>query len=449
MPEQNDLIFSTPAMAATFSAQAHVSAMLAFEAGLARAEARAGIIPGEAASTIADSCRTELFDIEAIFKETATAGTPAIPLVKMLTDQIEGDGRKFVHWGATSQDVIDTALMLQMQEGLNLLEKALLGLGAGCAALAQQHRVTLMAGRTLLQQALPITFGLKAARWLGLVTRQVTALRECQTQSLALQLGGAAGTLAALGDKGPEVIAYLAEELRLPAPELPWHTERDRVASIACALGIVAGAMSKIAVDIVLLAQTEIGEVAEGAARGKGGSSAMPQKRNPVDATLALGAARLAVGVVPTILAGMSQEHERAVGGWQAEWAALPQLFCYTAKAVEGVRSAVDGLEIDVARMLSNLDLTKGLIMAESLTIALAPKLGRPASFKLVEALGKQVVESGRELHQIAQEDEQVQAALSPQELATALEPGRYLGSTEVFIDNALGAYHKLLAAGS
>lgn len=444
MPEPNISLFTTPAMAAAFSSEAFVRSMLEFEAALARAEARAGVIPPEAAQKIAAACQVELFEVRTIFEEAASTGTPAIPLVKMLTARVEGEGQKFVHWGATSQDVIDTALMLQMQAGLKLLEDDLWGVGAACAELAQRHRVTLMAGRTLLQQALPITFGLKAARWLGLATRQVIALRERRERSLAVQLGGAAGTLAALGDKGLEVAGYLAEELGLPAPDLPWHTERDRIAEIAASLGITAGAMAKIAGDLTLLAQTELGEATEGAGTGKGGSSAMPQKRNPVDATLARAAARLAVGVVPVILAGMEQEHERAAGSWQAEWAALPELFRYTAKAGAGVRNALEGLEVDEKRMEANLNLTHGLVMSEALTMALAKKIGRPEAFKLVETLAKQVGTSGQELRQVAGQNGQVLAALSPEELEQALDPAHYLGSAMTFIDRAITAYQKL-----
>jgi len=263
-------------------------------------------------------------------------------LVRLLTARVAAEGRDFVHWGATSQDAIDTATVLQMRDGLLLLEGDLFRLGAACAALADGRRRTLMAGRTLLQQALPIPFGLKAARWLGLVTRQVRALRD-QRWALALQFGGASGTLAALGDQGLRVAELLAAELALALPDLPWHAERDRVAGIAAAVGVTAGAMAKVAQDVVLLAQTEVGEAAEARAPGKGGSSAMPQKRNPVDATLALAAARLAVGQVPVILAAMTQEHERAVGGWQAEWAAIPDLFRFAGGAAARRRGGARG----------------------------------------------------------------------------------------------------------
>ncbi len=443
-PEPSDLLFSTPRMSAIFSPEAHVRGMLAFEAALAHAQARAGMIPQEAANAIAASCRVELFDVAALYREAAVAGTPAIPLVRMLTARVVGDAQKFVHWGATSQDAIDTALMLQMRDGLDLLVAALLDVCTACALLTEQYRSTLMAGRTLLQQALPITFGLKAARWLAFATRQVQALIERRERSLAVQLGGAAGTLASLGDRGLRVVELLAEELGLPVPDLPWHTERDRIAEIASALGIVAGAMAKIASDLVLLAQTEVGEVSEGTAPGKGGSSAMPQKHNPVDAISALASARLAIGVVPVILSAMAQEHERAAGGWQAEWAAIPNLFRFTASAVERVRSAVVDLQINSTRMRANLDLVGGLNMAESLTMALAPHIGKPEAQRLVQAICDQAIKSGQDLRQMALTNEQVRNILSPEEIDRALDPTEYLGSTDVFIDRALEAYRAI-----
>ncbi len=444
MSEPIEALFSTPTMSAIFSPRAHVRSMLVFEAALARAEARVGIIPLEAASVIATNCREELFDIAALYREAVASGTPAIPLVRMLTARIEGDAQKFVHWGATSQDAIDTALMLQMRDGIDHLLTELLSVCTACAMLAEQHRHTLMAGRTLLQQALPITFGLKAARWLALATRQVRALRERRDRALAVQLGGAAGTLASLGDNGLQVVEFLAEELKLPAPDLPWHTERDRTAEIATTLGIIAGAMAKIASDVALLAQTEVGEVSEGTAPGKGGSSAMPQKRNPVDATGAIASAHLAVGMVPVILSTMTQEHERAVGGWQAEWAAIPDLFRFTASAVERIRSALVDLQVDPVHMRANLDLTGGLIMAESLTMALAPHVGRPEAYHIVQTACNQVIEAGVDLRQAALADVQVRAILSPEEFDGALDPSRYLGSTDVFINRALKAYREV-----
>lgn len=444
MAEQRDFFFSTTGMAEVFSPEAQVRAMLAFEAALARAEARAGVIPHEAAIAIADRCQGELFEVEALYREAAVAGTLAIPLVRRLTALVNGAARNFVHWGATSQDAIDTALMLQMRTGLDQLVEGLLGVCAACAAHVEQHRHTLIAGRTLLQQAVPITFGLKAARWLDLTARQVQMLREDRQRLLVVQLGGAAGTLAALGTHGPQVVALLAEELGLEAPGLPWHTERDRVARIAASLGIVAGAMAKIAEDVLLLAQTEIGEAAEAPSPGRGTSSALPQKHNPIAATFAAASARLAVGAVPVILSAMAQEHERAAGSWQAEWSALPNLFRYTAGAVWHIREAVGGLQIDAARMQANLDQAGGLLMAESLTMALAPQLGRPAAQRLVQAVCEQVISSGSSLRQVALMDAGVQAVLEPEAIERALDPRSYLGSADTWMNRALEAYRQI-----
>ncbi|MEA2527035.1 MAG: 3-carboxy-cis,cis-muconate cycloisomerase, partial [Thermomicrobiales bacterium] len=363
----DDGFFSTPEMIAAFSSEAHVRQMLAFEAALARAQARAGIIPSEAAEAIAAACRVETFDIASLYREAALAGTVAIPLVRMLTERVDGDAKRYVHWGATSQDAIDTALVMQMREGLDHILGNLLPVAAVCASLAERHRRTPMVGRTLLQQALPITFGLKAARWLGMLTRQVGRLRELRKRALVVQFGGAAGTLASLGDEGLRVTDLLADELGLTVPDLPWHAERDRIAEVAAALGVLAAGMAKIATDVLLLRQTEVGELSEVVVPGKGGSSAMPHKRNPVDATMALASARLAIGTVPVILGAMAQEHERAAGGWQAEWEALPNLFRYTASTVSRVREALEGIVVDPERMRANLELTGGSVMAEAL----------------------------------------------------------------------------------
>jgi 3-carboxy-cis,cis-muconate cycloisomerase len=358
-------LFTTTAMATVFSPRAHVEQMLRFEAALARATARAGIAPDAAADTIAAHCRVELYDVDAIYAEAATAGTLAIPLVRMLTERVEESARGWVHRGATSQDAIDTALVLQMRDGLALLITDLRALCDILAALAERHRDTLMVGRTLLQQAMPITFGLKAARWLALASRQLVALDTVRADTLTLQFGGAAGTLDALQARGLDVASHLAEELGLALPDLPWHAERDRIANVAASLAVAAGSMQKIAGDIVLLAQTEVGEVAEAAAPGKGGSSSMPHKRNPVDAIAAIAAARLALAIAPTLMSGLAQEHERAAGAWQTEWAAIPELFGYTAGAVARTRRSLDGLEVDTDRMSKNLSSGGGASLAE------------------------------------------------------------------------------------
>jgi 3-carboxy-cis,cis-muconate cycloisomerase len=441
-------MFTTAPMSNIFSPRAHVQRMLDFEAALARAEAAAGVIPPEAAEAIAAACRADLYVVDALYAQAVEAGTPAIPLVRMLTRQVAEPGGAFVHYGGTSQDAIDTALMLQMRDGLALLDADLLDICEACARLAEQHRDTLMPGRTLLQQALPITFGLKAARWLALMCRQVEALRACRDRSLALQFGGAAGTLAALGDSGMHVAELLAQDLDLPLPDLPWHAERDRVANLACALGVTAGAVSKVAGDIVLLAQTEVGEATEASAPGKGGSSALPQKRNPVDSMLALAASRLALGHVPVVLSAMQQEHERAAGAWQVEWEAIPNLFCYTAAAVSPLRSAVQGLQPNPERMRQNLDVSHGLLMSEALMMALAARVGRPEAQSIVQSAGERAVKENRALRDVALADEQILAHLSPEDIERALDPAHYLGSTGAFIDRALEAYRALSSGG-
>jgi 3-carboxy-cis,cis-muconate cycloisomerase len=448
-------LFTSPAMAELFTPHAMVAAMLRVEAALARALAVPDDIDDDVVSAIADACRVELYDVDAIFAESATAGTPVIPLVRMLRERVDAKARDYVHWGATSQDVVDTAMVLQMREGIELLVRDLRGAAENAAALAEKHRHTVMAGRTLGQQAAPITFGLKAARWYALIMRQARALDALRsgapgpqsdrsvdaiTPALPLQFGGAVGTLAAFGNAGLAIAANLSAELELPLPELPWHAERDRIATVAATLGVVAGAMSKIASDIALLSQTEIGELSEGAQPGKGGSSAMPQKRNPVDAVSALAAARLAIALVPTLLAG-DHEHERAIGAWQAEWVAIPHIFGHTAGATSHVRQALASLEVHEDRMRRNLDLAGGTLMAEALTGAIAAKLGRHEAQRIVKAECDRALRDGITLEEAAVEDTCTAGVLSREEIEQALDPTRYLGSASDLIDVALSGW--------
>lgn len=441
----SDGFFATPEMRSVFSPEAQIRWMLGFEAALARAEAEAGVIPRAAAEAIGAACRVELFDLDGLYREATLAGTLAIPLVRVLTERVEGEAKRYVHWGATSQDAVDTALVLQMRDGFELILGDLLLIAGGLATLAEQHRATPMVGRTLLQQALPMTFGLKAARWLGVVTRQIERLREVRQRALVVQFGGATGTLASLNNHGLQVAELLAGELGLAVSDLPWHAERDRIGEVAAALGVLAGGMAKIAADILLLRQTEVGEVTEQPVSGKGGSSAMPHKRNPVDATFALAAARLAIGDVSVVLGAMAQEHERGAGGWQAEWEAVPRLFCHSAGAVARVREAVEGLVVEPERMRANLELTGGAVMAESLTMSLAAHLGRPEAFRLVQDLSERARVASTDLRSIARADEGVRTHLSVEEIDRAFDPQSYLGSTDAFIDRALAGYRKVV----
>lgn len=449
MSDPTEALFTTPEMAAIWSGEAQVREMLAFEAALARAEARAGVIPADAAEAIAAACQVEAFDVTALYHEAASAGSAAIPLARMLTERVASGARGFVHWGATSQDVLDTAMVLQMRVGLDLLSSRLLAVGAECASLAERYRDTPMVGRTVMQQALPITFGLKAARWLALTTRQIRRLGEARTHISVVQFGGAAGTLASLGSAGSRVTDLLAEELGLATPDLPWHTERDRVADVAGALGVVAGSLAKIAHDLVLMAQTEVGEATEAPRPGKGGSSAMPQKRNPVDAMMALAASRLALGALPIVFDAMAQEHERAAGGWQAEWGAIPALFRYTAGTVERTRSALDGLVVDTESMRANLERSGGMMMAESLTMALATRIGKHEAYQLVRAATERARSAAIDLQQAAQKDKRIKATLTADEIAAAFDPTGYLGSADVYITRALDDFRALRASTS
>ncbi|MDR7521928.1 MAG: 3-carboxy-cis,cis-muconate cycloisomerase [Armatimonadota bacterium] len=437
-------MFTSPEMAAVFSGPSLVQKMLDFEAALARAQAAAGLVPQAAAEAIAAACRADRFDVPSLYRDAAAAGTLVVPLVRALTGLVGGDARRCVHWGATSQDVMDSAMVLQMRDGLDLLERRLLEVAGRCADLAERHRRTPMAGRTLLQHAVPITFGLKAARWLAMTTRLVGRMREVRARVLAVQLGGAAGTLASLGSQGVRVMELLARELDLAVPDLPWHAERDRLGEIAGLLGLVASAMAKVATDIALLCQTEVGEVSTGAQAASGRSSTMPQKRNPVEAVAAVACARLAIGLVSVLLAAGVQEHERAAGGWQAEWEAVPALFQRTAAAAEWVWRALGGLRIDPERMRVNLDQAHGLIMAEALTTALIPSVGRDEAYQIVQRLCDRAVGSGAALRDVAGSDPQIRAILSPQAIEQALDVAGYLGSAEAFVDRALDGFRRL-----
>jgi 3-carboxy-cis,cis-muconate cycloisomerase len=429
-----------------FSPRAHVEQILRFEAALARAQAQAGLVPKAAAAEIEAACRIEQFDVDAIERDAALAGTVAIPVVQQLIAHTSGGAGGYVHWGATSQDAIDTALMLQMRDGLDALTAELRRIGNVAAALAGSHRRSVMPGRTLLQQAVPITFGLKAGRWLAATTRQLRTIQALRSGALVLQFGGAAGTLAALGDRGDTVAKLLAEELGLALPDLPWHAERDRPASIVAALGVTAGLMAKIAGDLVLLAQTEVGEVAERAAPGNGGSSAMPQKHNPMNAVSAIAAARRAIGVVPVVLSGMHQEHERGAGGWQTEWTAIPDVFRHTVHAAAHVASALTSLDVRTDRMRSNLDAAAGTLMSESLATALATRLGRPEAMRLVGELGERARRERITLREAAQLDSRVSAILDLATLDRALDPASYLGNSDQLIDRALGLWREISA---
>ncbi|NEX62020.1 3-carboxy-cis,cis-muconate cycloisomerase [Noviherbaspirillum galbum] len=434
-------MFSTDAMRAVFSAEACVQGMLDFEAALAHAEAACGVIPASAAEPIAARCRQEHLNLPALGRAAASAGNLAIPLVKQLTADVaahDKEAAKYVHWGATSQDAIDTGLVLQLRQALDLIDQDLRRLGDALAALAQAHRDTTMIGRTWMQHALPATFGLKAAGWLDGVQRHQERFSALRARVLALQFGGAAGTLASLGGEGLRVAQALADRLQLALPAMPWHTQRDRIAEVAAIAGMLTGSLGKMARDVSLLMQTDVAEASEPAAQGRGGSSTMPHKRNPVACAAALTAAARVPGLVATVLSGMVQEHERALGGWQAEWDSLPEILQLTAGALAQMADTMAGLSVDAARMRANVDITHGLVMAEAVTLALGARMGRMEAHKLVEAACRRAVADGLDLKDALGREPALKDIIAAGDLDRLLDPAQYLGQAAAFTDRVL-----------
>ncbi|UDM52508.1 3-carboxy-cis,cis-muconate cycloisomerase [Cupriavidus sp. MP-37] len=449
-----DPISGSPAVLDIFSDAGTVQRMLAVEAALARAEAQCGVIPAAAAAAITEVCReVGAIDRDALAQAAVNSGNLAIPLVRQLTAAVaarDAEAARFVHWGATSQDIIDTALVLQLADALRVLDADLVRLGEACAALATAHRATPMVARTWLQHALPTTFGCKAAGWLDALRRDLTRLDAARAQARALQFGGAAGTLASLGDAAPAVAAALARELGLVAPVLPWHAQRDRVVDVATTLGMLTGTLGKMARDISLLMQTEVAEVAEPAAPGRGGSSTMPHKRNPVGCAAVLAASVRVPPLVATMLSGMVQEHERALGGWQAEWDTLPQIVTLAAGALCRMGEVVAGLQVDAARMRANLDLTRGLILSEAAMLALGDCIGRLPAHKLVENASRRAVEQGTSLRDalaaMLHEDPAHAGLLDAAALDRLADPANYAGQSVQFADAAVAAWREAVA---
>jgi 3-carboxy-cis,cis-muconate cycloisomerase len=436
-------MLSSAAMRAVCDDVACLQHMLDFEAALARAEVAAGVIPASAAEPIAAACRAKSFDPGALAESARLSGNLAIPLVKALTAavaKVDTEAAGYVHWGATSQDVIDTATMLTLRAGSDVLLADIDRAIAGFARLAVRHRYTAVVARTWLQHALPMPFGLKLAEYAAALQRSRARLRRLGREALALQFGGAAGTLAALGDQGLRVAERLAEGLQLPLPEAPWHTHRDRIAEAASVLAIVAGTCGKIARDVQLMMQTDVAEAFEPAGEGRGGSSTMPHKRNPVATATALAAANMAPNLAATIFAAQVQDHERSAGPWHAEWPTLPALLLVTSGALAAIVELAEGLEIDVARMRVNLEATDGLIMAEAVTMALARKIGKNTAHHLVEAAVRQAVAARRNLREVLTGDPAVTVHLDAEAITALFEPMAYQGVSQDLIDRLLAS---------
>lgn len=431
-----ECLATTEPLAELFSDESVLQAMLDFEAALARAEAATGVIPKSAADAIAISAKAANFDASSLAHASQRAGAVAIPLVKELTAHVRKtnpEAARFVHWGATSQDVADTAMSLLLRRAEKMIIPDLSRLEQALAGLAQQHGKTVMLARTLLQPAPPVTFGLKAAGWLGAVRRGRRGLQNGFRAAAVLQFGGASGTLASLGDHGIAVTEALSKELGLGTPPAPWHTQRDRVATLMCACGVLTGSLGKMARDIILLMQHEVAEAAEPSSEGRGGSSTMPHKRNPTACALALAAAHRVPGLVASFLSAMVQEHERAVGGWQAEWPIVAGVIQSTGLATASMAEATEGLQVDAARMRANIERTNGVIFAERAMLLLGPTLGRDAAHKILETAANKSAVEGRHLVAILAEIPEVTAHLDLKELSQLETPEQYLGSAEAF----------------
>jgi 3-carboxy-cis,cis-muconate cycloisomerase len=434
---------------------AWLQAMLDAEAALARALERAGLAAAGAGAAVTAAARADEFDAAELGRQAVRTGNPVPALVRALSAKVPADAREAVHLGATSQDIIDTAAMLIARRALDAIITDLRAGADSAADLAERHAGTVMAGRTLLQQAVPVTFGLVAAGWLVAIDEAATELVRVRDTGLAIQYGGAAGTLASLGSAGPGVTALFAAETGLPDPVLPWHTDRHRILRLAAALAGACAAAGKIARDVTLLAQTEIAEVAEGADEpGQGGSSAMPHKRNPVMSVLILGCARRAPGLLATLAAATEHELQRAAGAWHAEWEPLSDLLRLTGSAASWAAGLLAGLRADEARMRANLDAAGGLPLAEHVAAVLAPKVGRLAAHDLVRAASAAAGADGLSLPDAMLADPDIRAKLASAgvtrgDLVAAVDPAGYLGTAAEFTRRALTAHRDRAAEGT
>ncbi|WP_158887754.1 3-carboxy-cis,cis-muconate cycloisomerase [Amycolatopsis anabasis] len=438
MSELFDGIIAAGAVRSEVSDAAWLRAMLDVESALAAAQADAGLVERAHAEEIARACRDGYYDLAELGAQAIGVGNPAAPLVREITAKVAGTAARYVHFGATSQDVVDTAAVLVVARALEPLLEDLDACAELAAGLAGEHALTVQVGRTLAQQAIPVTFGLTAAGWLSGLDAAAHRLRG---QRLAVQLGGATGTLASLGERGPAVLAAFANRLGLAEPDLPWHTERTRIAEIAGALAETSGVVAGIAHTLTLLAQTEIAEVSEQGPPGSGGSSTMPHKRNPIASVVAQACARQAPGLAGTLFGAMAHEYQRAAGAWHAEWRPLAELLRSTGSAVHWLRTAVERLRVDPARMRENLDRSGGILLAERVTSALTPETGRLAAHDAVTACCRRALAGEGTLAELLAADPLAGKHLSHEQIEELLDPAGYLGSAEFFVRRALDSH--------
>jgi 3-carboxy-cis,cis-muconate cycloisomerase len=436
-------LFSDAEISALLTDEAFVTALVEVEAALARAHARVGVIPAAAADQIS-RVKAANIDITALTKGTIRSGFPIIALVQQIRRQAGDEAAPYVHWGATTQDIMDIASVLQMRAAIELFKPAILNIIRRLSELAQRHRTTVMAGRTHGQQALPITFGLKVASWIAPMLRHVERLDEILPRLLVIQFGGAAGTLAALGDKGLAVTEALADELKLAVPVMSWHAQRDSLVEFGGWLSLVTGCLGKMAQDVILLAQTEVGEAAESGEQGTGGSSTMPQKSNPITSELMLAAARTNASLLSALHHAQIQEHERATHGWQVEWLTLPQMMMLTGGALKHAFALAQNLQVDEAAMRANMVRANDVVLAEAAVFALAQALPRAKAEELVKNACAIAISEARPLIDVIKETVAVpDGTVDWQELA---DPANYLGEAEKIIDRVLDRANELLS---
>jgi 3-carboxy-cis,cis-muconate cycloisomerase len=431
-------IFTTPAMRHVWSDENRVQKYLDFEAALARAQARFGIIPKNAAAEIARHCDAKQIDMAKLKEATEKIGYPVLPVVQQLVKLCKDGLGEWSHWGATTQDVTDTATIIQIREALDLIENDIDGIRDALTTLAKKYRDTPMAGRSNLQQAVPITFGYKMATLLGAYERHKQRLNELRPRVLVGEFGGAAGTLSSLGKDGLKVQTELMKELKLGQPEISWHTVRDRIAEVGCFLGLVTGTCGKIAFDVKLLMQTEVEEVYEPFHQGRGSSSTMPQKRNPISSVYITAQTAMVKQLAAALLEAMVEDHERATGPWEIEWIALPEIFMLSAGALAQTRLVVEGLQVNEKRMRDNIGITKGLLMSEAVMMGLGAAMGRNRAHDVVYDICREVVKTGRPLVDLLAEDKEISKHANRKQLEKMVDPTNYLGVAGEMVDRVL-----------
>ena len=438
-------MFVTAEMLEVFSEKSQFSSWLETEAAIAKVQGMLGMIPENASAGIQKAAKLENLNMDLMREEYLRVGFPILPLVQQLTAACDEESARWVHWGATTQDIIDTGLILQIRRGLNLLEAELLAVMAAVASLADEHRNTVMTGRTFKQQAVPITFGFKAAIWLDELQRHFQRLQQVKSRALVCSYGGAVGNLSALGDDGYKVVAVLAQELDLVEPPITWHTSRDGLAEIIYWLASLGSTLGKIGNEVAALMSSEIAEVREPYQPGRGASSTMPQKRNPIVCPIIIAASIRLRDVVPSQLTAMVQDHERAVAGQPIEWLVIPEAFILASGVLYHAKEMLEGLEVDAERMRKNLALDKDFLMSESVMMRLAPKIGRGQAHKLVSESSNRAIEQGTSMREQLVNDERVMKWISESVLNDLLQPSNYLGSTKIMINKVINNYHKIM----